>query len=89
MRCDYLLLLYLTAKIAVSCKSTHVMKSRLSYCQSYGGKLHGSQEIASLVLHPFEEAGKEQILPISVEQGGVKKNKAVACGNYITQKTVK
>lgn len=50
MRCDYFLLLCLTAKIAVSWKSTHMLEFGLSFHQSYGEKLHGSHHSFCILL---------------------------------------
>lgn len=44
-----------------------MLKFSLSFHKSRGEKLHGSQEIASLILYPINKAGTEQILLINMQ----------------------
>lgn len=83
MRCDHFQVLSLTAKIAVSWKFTHTLKSRLSFHQSYG---RNSLEVKGL--HPsccilLTRQGQSRFCPSTCSKMG---STAAPCGNDITQK---
>lgn len=66
MRCDFFLLLYLTAKnyYELQIYSRDEVQTEL-LSRAMEGK--SMEEIASLVLHPLEKRVKEQILPTYME----------------------